>query len=572
MIRRGQRDASRKSGPHLKSARRGADTHEVITSSLGFRRAGSRLWAGTAVGLLYAAASLSAVPAPHPPQVAAALSSATTGALSVSPTNYVGGQRLTWTGSVGHRGERPLVLQFNMGVATGDHWTTVDGFHRRTQRDGSFSFTYPAPSMFNIRYRVKAGAYVSPARVFNAKTQDLTIRVTGQPENNTNAPGRVGAGQPFGITVDTTPDNIFRSPESGGLPVFRGRTLTLQKRTGASTWRTIDTTTVGDNGLGYFSGLDEGAGVAVYRVRAEDYFTHGNRIGWTQSFPLYVLVGQAAQDWYASRYASTPPLSVPVDKPAGGGAQPPTSSQHYNWFPSLFDFAWEYGQSLSSPPARGTRIRGGWVDSSTGSGRVSKYNGGLALDSKRYVGAGPGDFGTTRATLHGNAMTHGRWETSVRIRSAYETGGRAYQVLVELVPAHASDYDCGAHNITVASISPFSPQVGFGVRSPSHAWGATATAPYLPLIRAYNVAVEVAKHHLTWFLNGSPVGSVTDTAALPGVPMTIRLSLVGQQDAEMDQTNLVSDWQRGFPITTGQQVVSQKKLSRRSAVAISCGA
>ncbi len=76
--------------------------------------------------------------------------------------------------------------------------------------------------MFNIRYRVKAGRYVSAARVFNAKTQDLTIRVTGQPENNTNIPGRVGVGRPFGITVDTTPGNIYRSPESQGLPRARG--------------------------------------------------------------------------------------------------------------------------------------------------------------------------------------------------------------------------------------------------------------------------------------------------------------------------------------------------------------
>ena len=442
-----------------------------------------------AVGLLYATARLPGAPAAHPVQVSPSLSSATTAALSVSPTNYVGGQRLTWTGSVGHSGERSLVLQFNMGVATGSHWSTVDGFHARTRADGSFSFTYPAPSMFNIRYRVKAGKYVSTARVFNAKTQDLTIRVTGQPETNINAPGRVDVGRAFGITVDTTPDNIYRSPESRGLPVFSGRTLALQKRIDASTWRTVDTTTVGDDGRGYFSGLTEAAGVTAYRVRAEDYFTKGNQIGWTQSFPLYVLVGLDAQHWYTTRYGATPPSSVPVVKPAGGGAQPPTSSKHYKWFPSLFDFAWEYGQSLTSPPARGTRIRGGWEDSSTGSGRVFKYNGGLALDSKRYAGAGPGDFGTTRATLHGNAMTHGRWETSVRIRNAYERGGRAYQVLVELIPAKVSDYDCGDHNITVASISPpphasSSGPAPRGTRGPeasrlrpTHRWSRRTTLP-----------------------------------------------------------------------------------------------
>jgi hypothetical protein len=516
-----------------------------------------------------ALAGLVAVPVAQPAQATVTLSAAPA-SLSVSPTNYVGGQRLSWSGSVGHAGERRLVLQFNMGVATGNHWTTVADFHDRTRPDGSFAFTYPAPSMFNIRYRVKAGEYVSAARVFNAKTQDLTIRVTGQPENNTGAPAYVGVGDTFGITVDTAPDNIFRSPESQGLPVFGGRALVLQERTGASTWRTLDRTTVGNDGLGRFTGLSEDAGVAVYRVRAEDYTTGGNQVGWIPSFPLYVLVGRDAQVWYAARYGSTPPLSVPVVKPGGGGPQPPTSSQHYRWFPSRFDFAWEYGQSLTSPPARGTRIKGRWEDSSTGSGRVAKYNGGLALDSKRFTGAGPGDFGTTRATLHGNAMTKGRWETSVRIRNAYERGGPAYQVLVELVPAKRSDYDCGAHNITVADISPFSPRVGYGVRSPRSTWDGTATAPYIPLVRPYNVAVEVAGDHLTWFLNGSPVGSVTNRDAVPGVPMTLRMSLVGEPDTEMDQTGLISDWQRGFPITTGDRTVSRNKLPRRDAPASSC--
>ena len=544
----------------------------MTNSSLGFRRAGSRLVAGVTIGLLYAAASLPGASAAHPSQTGATLSAATTGALSISPSNYVGGQRLTWTGNVGHSGERSMVLQFNMGSATGGHWSTVDGFHGRTQADGSFSFHYPAPSMFNIRYRVKAGEYVSAARVFNAKTQDLTIQVTGQAANNTNAPVRMAIGRSFGITVDTSPDNIYRSPESQNLPVFQGRTLTLQQRTLANTWQTLGTTTVGSDGRGYFSGLSDIAGVAVYRVRAEDYDTGGNQIGWTQSFPLYVLVGQVAQDWYANLYGSVPSSSVPVDKGASGGAQPPTASQHYRWFPSYFDYAWEYGQSLSSPPSRGTRIQGGWQDSSTGSGRVSKFNGGLALDSKRYVGAGPGDFGTTRATLHGNDITQGRWETSVRIRNAYERGGHAYQVLVELIPANASDYACGAHNITVASISPFSDHVGFGVRSPLYSWSGTTTAPYTPLVKAYNVAVEVAKDHLTWFLNGSPIGSVTNAGALPGVPLTMRLSLVGQPNAEMDQTGLISDWQRGFPITSGQQMVSSKKLPRRTATAADCSA
>ena len=482
--------------------------------------------------------------------------------LDVSPRVYVGGQRLTWTGNVGRAGVRPLQLQFNMGSVVGGVWDTVEGFAARTRADGSFSFSYPAPSMFDIHYRVVAGGRATPAHLFRAKTQDLTIRLDGQPANSVSAPGEVAVGDRFGITVDTTPDNLFRSPESVGLPVFKGRQLTLQRRAG-TTWRTVDHAKVRGDGTGHFDRLRARAGASAYRVREENWFVRGNRIGWTQSFPLYVLAGQRAQEAYASKHGHNEP-AVEGRAPARRlGAQPTTASQQHLWFPSVFDFAWEYGQSLSSPPARGTNLHGSWIDRSTGSGRVAKYNGGLALDSKRYTGAGAGDFGTTSATMTGNAMTYGRWETSLRIRNAFERGGRAYEVLAELVPARRSDYDCGAHNITVASISPFGRGVGYGVRSGRSVWSGRAKARYTPFANAYNVAAEVAPGHLTWFLNGKAVGSVTDAAAVPDVPMTLRLSLEGRGDSEMDQVGLISDWQRGFPIASGQQSVARKHLAEK---------
>jgi hypothetical protein len=520
-----------------------------------------RLFAGLAVALVLVLANVAAVTVASEQTAYAA-----SGSLTVTPSNYVGGQRLTWTGNVGHPGVRSLVLQFHMG-RSGDAWTRVEGFRSATRANGSFAFTYPAPSMFNIRYRVKAGAYVSPSKLFSAKTQELTIRITGQPENNTNEPGRVATGQSFGITADTTPENIYRSPESRGLPVFQGRALTLQKRIDGDSWRTVDTATANAQGLGYFSGLSEPDGVVVYRVRQENIFGNGNRIGWTQSFPLYVYVGPGARALHAIQERAThpAPTTAPLSAPSAM-ARPfgSTASQRYGWQPALWDFAWEHGESLSSGPARGTSRTGSWLDYSSGSGRAAKYNGGLSISSKRYNGAGPGDFGTTRATLEGNAATVGRWETSMRVRSAYERGGRGYNIVAELVPANAADYDCGSHNIQIASISPFSQQVRFGVRSPRYRWNGTATASTTPLERPYAVAVEVSKRHITWFLDGAPVGSVTATAALSGLPMKLRLSLEGDGQAEMDQADLISDWQRGFPISTAPATVSQQRLARES--------
>lgn len=529
----------------------------------GLRRSGPRALGALTLALVVGSATLAGVTAATE-QVASAASPS----LSVSPHNYVGGQRLRWTGNVGHRGERRLVLQFNMGTATGGSWSTVDGFAARTRADGSFSFVHPAPSMFNIRYRVKAGEYVTPARTFEAKTQDLTIRGSGQQDNNYSEPLRVGVGESFGITVDTTPENIYRSPDSKGLPVFEGRELTLQKRVSGSSWDTVRPGTVSADGTHTFSGLTEDAGTVVYRVRQENVTSNKNQIGWTQSFPLYVLVGQEAQDSY--RYGRNQTSSSNAPRKGSLGRQPPTASQRYSWFPSLFDFAWEYGQSLSSRPARGTRIQGSWDDYSNGSGRVQKYNGGLGIDSKRYAGAGRGDFGTTRATLRGNAITRGRWETSLRIRSSFEQGQRPYQVLAELIPSRAADYDCGRHNITIARISPYSRKVRVGVRSPRYQWTGTRTLDYTPMQNAYNAAIEVSGKHITWLLNSAPVASVTNPDALQGVPLTLRLSLQGHGGDEMNQTNFISDWQRGFPIDTGRQTVSRRKLDRTSAPATSC--
>jgi hypothetical protein len=153
----------------------------------------------------------------------------------------------------------------------------------------------------------------------------------------------------------------------------------------------------------------------------------------------------------------------------------------------------------------------------------------------------------------------------MRIRGAYETGGRDYRVQAELVPEDVAGNQCGSRHVVIASISAFSRRVRFGVDSPKGSWSGSAIASANPLHSAYAVAVEVSKSHLTWFLDGRAVGSVTDPAAIPDRPMTLRLSLVGQGGAEMNQVSLVSDWQRGFPIDSGRAQVSSTKLERHTA-------
>lgn len=499
----------------------------------------------------------------------AALSTATPASaaarsLQVSPSNYIGGQNLTWTGNVGTGGVRKLRLQFNM-ARPGDTWNTIKGFSSRTNADGSFRFTYPAPSMFGVLYRVKAGRFVSAVEEMNAKTPEVTLEVTGQGGGEDGAPGLLDDNERFSLTANTAPTGIFRAPESAGLPVFPGRALTLYKRITGDNWAKVATTTANNQGVGVFTGLTEPAGIHAYRVRQEAITTQGNKIGWNESFPLHLYVGRDAQQTLRDRIDNAP-RSAPVDRaPSSSHAASPTAAAVNRWFPILWDFDWESGQALDAPSKRGTNKKARWSAYSDGSGRVFKHNGGIILDSKRYNGPGHGDHGTTRATLNNAGLTQGRWEARLRIRSAYERGGNQYNIVAELIPARAADYACGTRNITIAKLDPFSADYQYGVRNKTTKWTATKTTPAAPTNASHGFAVELRKDRITWYLNGKPVGTVKDRAAIPTVPMTLRLSLEGQGQNEMDQVSLISDWQRGYPHDSGNAPVSSNKLKPTTA-------
>ena len=179
-----------------------------------------------------------------------------------------------------------------------------------------------------------------------------------------------------------------------------------------------------------------------------------------QTFPTYVTVLDPGQ---APRSASPVRRRSPTHErgPGAGGRAPwagaasATASSRYGWYPTLWDYTWEAGQSLTSPPDVGSVRSGWWQDYSDGAGRVSRQNGGLYLDSQRNNAGGPGDFGTTRATLRGAAQADGRWEARLRLKSA-EATATDFTVLVELVPERPEDYACGRRNIVLAQVAAHS--------------------------------------------------------------------------------------------------------------------
>lgn len=473
--------------------------------------------------------------------------------LRITPSsNYVGGQAINFTGNIGASGQRTIKIQSNMN-RPGDTWEAVDGFRGTTQADGSFDFVFRAPGMFGISYRVSSGSLKTNGVTFEALSQDLTLAPTSAPV----------AGQPFDVEIDTTP-TLFARPSTIGLQPIPGRKLTLQRRVDGDTWQTIGTDTVGQNGLGVVTVTEAQPGMYVYRARQEDWTTGGNAIGWFPSFPTYVEVFPSADG------ATLPP--EPEEQRCSqvvvGDSATATAAGSNKWGASLFDFAWVAGESLTSKPYRGTKKQGRWIDYTDGGGRVNKNNGGLMLDSKRVNGCGRGDFGTTRATLQGNPQTYGRWEVRLRLKSD-EKNARDYRTVVELVPEKASDYACGGRNIAIAEMLPHSSTVKFGANAMKQQWRGSKSVGDQVNNRSLVFAVEVTKKHVSWFYAGKVIGTVKSRAASSDVPMTLRLSMEGAGDTEMNHTELISDWQRGFTLARGKQVTSGKAL-KKSGLSTSC--
>jgi hypothetical protein len=495
------------------------------------------------VGLLVAAVG---------PTVSNAESRRAPASLEISPgAGYIPGQALTFSGNIGGTGVRPVHLQLNADYS-GNVWGDVDGFRSKTNANGDFSFVFPAPAMKGIRYRVASGKLATPFVTFNAKSQDLTVTPVGVPR----------AGVPFELLVDTTP-KLVRRPDTIGLRPLPGRNLTLQERVTPTKWKDIGTTKVGSSGLARFTVTEGTGGTHVYRVIQNDLFGDGNKISWFPSFPTYVEVRGAPYRREPQPDGDTQPRSTGQPTTARmsvGSGDRTTASGTFKWGVSLFDFAWVFGESLTAKPHRGSILKGSWTEYSDGGGRVISHNGGLYFASKRDNKAGPGDYGTTMATLQGNARKYGRWEVRVRPRSE-ETGGKDYLVRAELVPENASDYDCGAHNITLGELTAHGNSILFGVNAGDRRWTHRRTVAGTHNVVSYNFAAEVTKRYITWFVNGKPVATVKSRKAVSDLPMTLRISMVGDGQREMNHTDILSDWQRGFSLKPGTKVTRGHRMA-----------
>lgn len=508
-----------------------------------------------------------------PPQSASAQLAAGTLAVTSDDT-YVGGQLLTFEGNIGVNAKRKFFLEAHLGRAN-DSWNRLPESTRWTDSNGNFRFNYRAPSMFNIKYRARSKKLTTDPMNFKALSQDLTVEVEG---------GDAVAGRAFTLVVDTTPA-LARRPDTRNLPVFPNRDLTLQVRGAGGLWQDTGRTAKTDqNGDGKFGGIVVNEpGTVVYRVVQEDWTEDGDQIGWVPSFPTFVDVRAAGTPrTTATPDESTEQNSTSTRTTENGDVKTATAAEVFGWRPALWDFAWVAGESLTSPPYRGRAKNKNsmwWLDASTGTGRAAKHNGGLELDSQR---ANIDDDATCQknklhdeawecmsrgsqwVTLQNGARKYGRWEVRVRTKSS-DTTHKDFRTLLELVPA--KNPDCTGKTITFGNFAAHAKKMKFGVKSmrANKQWRKARKVGDIEN-KSLTVAVEVTKRHISWFLNGRVIGTVKGKAgrqAVPRVPLTMRLTQQGRAQNEMNRTQAIFDWMRGFNLKRGKKVKGGASLNRR---------
>ncbi len=501
---------------------------------------------GSSVGLAAPSSSYDSVPA-----------DARTGraSLSMSPTSgYLPGSDLTLTGSLGTSGRQRIVVQRNLGRA-GDSWIDMDGSSATTQKNGSFVLHVPASGMNGIQYRVAGatGSRATPPVDVNAAIQETVVSA-----ESADGYGVVRPGAPLTFTIDTT----VGSGSFAAAPPLAGRVLTLQQRVDGFRWSTLTTSSTDADGNGTITvAAPSAAGNAVYRVRQEDWRAGRDEVGWHASHPVYVAVGdpdgRSAMRPPASRSGSVTPTADLPRRPLGAQR---TAGATYQWRDPAFEFDWEYGESLTTPATRGSRLRGWWSDYADGTGRAVSRNGAALMSSiSEYGSRSSANLGSTWITLNGNPRRFGRWETRV-LPTGWGTGSSEMRILIELIPSSAAEQRCSVNGIVLADYTPTATTVGFGARAGQQWTRSAKTGPNNMVARAF--AVEVTSRRITWFIDGRPVGTLEDAAALPSGPLTMRASLVGDQSGTNARAKLGVDWVRGWSLKHGKQA----RLKRSFAV------
>ncbi len=263
-------------------------------------------------------------------------------ALNVTPgANSYGGQKVVFSGDMGS-GQQRIFLQ-RRGTPSSAWASVIDPrtgktHSRLTNRDGSFSFDFPAPAMNFVYFRVHSKTSDTPAHLFKSKHQDADISVIESTPADVPLPrGFAVVGEAFWIGVDTADHDRSGKPTK---PILAGRNVILQVRE-AGVWKNAgETASVGRDGKLVYAAQQRRSvtrAPEVYRVVMDDWTGDGDRVGWFPSVPFYLgVVNRPEPVKKLVATATSSLVSLTWDLPGGsiqriaiarraGAGEPPTA-------------------------------------------------------------------------------------------------------------------------------------------------------------------------------------------------------------------------------------------------------
>ena len=174
-----------------------------------------------------------------------------------------------------------------------------------------------------------------------------------------------------------------------------------------------------------------------------------------------------------------------------------------------------------------------------GTGNVQNQHGMLTLNTGRSK--------STTATLTKPGHDTGRWEIRLRSRQ-YSTANASYKVRTELIPAGSRDQHCGARNIALESFKLGGNRAHLYIRNLPNLSFNAHTGVSLGKDAWHTFAVEVRENRISWFVDGHVLRTERRSAALSGVPLTVRFSMAAQKGQRMNQGRMQMDWLRYFTL------------------------
>lgn len=143
---------------------------------------------------------------------------------------------------------------------------------------------------------------------------------------------------------------------------------------------------------------------------------------------------------------------------------------------------------------------------------------------------------------------YGRWEARVRVKDpSPRTRYAMHKAFFELIPS--GDYRCGRRNLTIASYTPRVDQVVRGSvrRDAGGQQFNFQRDPQGTTEEFHTFAVEIARDHVTWFVDKVPVATERRKEALNlGYYYRPRFRLQAQAGKHMDETWMQMDWIRFY--------------------------